>query len=782
MNNIRINRIYLKNFKHVKEATINFDNKDLVVLDGPNGFGKTTIFDATELVITGKISRIINTIDGRLGYEHTLFSNSSEVDTEIRIEFENNGEKVVIGKRIDSTKRLSQTEKKPDNWKIFQTYCLPDFMCEFVEGEMIAPKDVEEKLDIPDSERFFNLFYYVQQEENTLFLKKSGTERMKAISSLFDTEKEEKELAVIKQAKKRIRDKKRAISGQVKEMETLFDNSKDELSKIDHEKQGDISYFKLLNVTPELEWDKENVVVNINSREKYLEELRAIYKLRKSMDDFLSTQLNNQINNYVGNNDLFLNTINYANFLTKYDAYTTLKTKERSLLRLQHLFSKAEIKKTIEVSTFTDINQILNLSLSISEIKKEIDDLNAIKTKMNDFSQTIQQFKNTREELLKSFNEFKEPDESDCPVCGHTFESFSDLITSIKEKEHKFERMTDDEGKLYEQKLDDFYTKYVMAINQAIKNYLSESKNIIPDKFYDSLIVAVKMKDQILEFIKWCTAHTIQIDKFLNTNRTEVTNSESNFQGLTECILSKIKTVNPAYKDHEEKEFVFKNIFNSSETDLKNIELANITKKAEYLNSLFYRNESSKSKRLQTALKKSQKQEEKLIEAEKRIEDIIQVYETNITSHWKKIIRDIEIPFFIYSGKIIQNYQLGCGLFICEKDSFEKSIMFVSGKDNDHDAINYLSSGQLSSLVIAFTLALNKVYEKKSLGILLIDDPVQTMDEINIASFVELLRNDFCQKQIILSTHEEEISKYMRYKFSKYNLSTKRINVRNEFY
>ncbi|OTO21445.1 hypothetical protein A5875_002826 [Enterococcus sp. 3H8_DIV0648] len=108
--------------------------------------------------------------------------------------------------------------------------------------------------------------------------------------------------------------------------------------------------------------------------------------------------------------------------------------------------------------------------------------------------------------------------------------------------------------------------------------------------------------------------------------------------------------------------------------------------------------------------------------------------------------------------------------------------MFVSSSENDHDAINYLSSGQLSGLVIAFTLALNKVYEQKALDILLIDDPVQTMDEINVASFVELLRNDFNHKQIILSTHEEDISKYIRYKFSKYNLVTKRINVKDKLY
>lgn len=68
------------------------------------------------------------------------------------------------------------------------------------------------------------------------------------------------------------------------------------------------------------------------------------------------------------------------------------------------------------------------------------------------------------------------------------------------------------------------------------------------------------------------------------------------------------------------------------------------------------------------------------------------------------------------------------------------------------------------------------------MDILLIDDPVQTMDEINMVSFVELLRNEFRNKQIFLSTHEDDISRFMRYKFSKYNLETLRLNVKDRLY
>ena len=60
-----------------------------------------------------------------------------------------------------------------------------------------------------------------------------------------------------------------------------------------------------------------------------------------------------------------------------------------------------------------------------------------------------------------------------------------------------------------------------------------------------------------------------------------------------------------------------------------------------------------------------------------------------------------------------------------------------------------MSSGQISAVVISLTLALNKVYASR-FGTVLIDDPVQTMDYVNMSSLIEVLRNDFSEKQIIL--------------------------------
>ncbi|MEB8638210.1 hypothetical protein P4H32_31735, partial [Bacillus cereus] len=165
------------------------------------------------------------------------------------------------------------------------------------------------------------------------------------------------------------------------------------------------------------------------------------------------------------------------------------------------------------------------------------------------------------------------------------------------------------------------------------------------------------------------------------------------------------------------------------------------------------------------------------------------LYNNKINTYRGKMISDIEIPFYIYSGKIIQTHQRGIGVFIKEEregqsidDNQLKAINFVPPEKTDHDIVHTFSSGQLASTVIAFTLALHKVYSKQGISTLLIDDPVQTMDEMNMVSLVELLRNDFHDRQIILSTHEEKVSLYLRYKFFKYGYSVGNVNVKDELY
>ena len=54
------------------------------------------------------------------------------------------------------------------------------------------------------------------------------------------------------------------------------------------------------------------------------------------------------------------------------------------------------------------------------------------------------------------------------------------------------------------------------------------------------------------------------------------------------------------------------------------------------------------------------------------------------------------------------------------------------------------------------------------------------MDDINMISFVELLRREFSESQIILSTHEDSFANYIKYKFSKYNIRSQSVTLKND--
>lgn len=156
------------------------------------------------------------------------------------------------------------------------------------------------------------------------------------------------------------------------------------------------------------------------------------------------------------------------------------------------------------------------------------------------------------------------------------------------------------------------------------------------------------------------------------------------------------------------------------------------------------------------------------------------IYDTKLDTYKKMTLEKLRIPLLIYTGKILQDYQNGLGVFIDQDE-----MRFVSNGDAKHDILNTFSSGQLSGFVMAFLFAMNKQYIKKSsddVGFILIDDPVQTMDDINIASLIEVMRNDFADKQIILSTHEVDKENYILYKFLKYNLIGQSFNVKENLY
>jgi len=89
-----------------------------------------------------------------------------------------------------------------------------------------------------------------------------------------------------------------------------------------------------------------------------------------------------------------------------------------------------------------------------------------------------------------------------------------------------------------------------------------------------------------------------------------------------------------------------------------------------------------------------------------------------------------------------------------------------------------LSAGNLNTAALTLFLALH-LSVKPELPCLLIDDPVQSMDEVHIAQFAALLRTLAKQKgrQIIIAVHEKQLYDYLALELSPAYLDDRLITI-----
>lgn len=74
-----------------------------------------------------------------------------------------------------------------------------------------------------------------------------------------------------------------------------------------------------------------------------------------------------------------------------------------------------------------------------------------------------------------------------------------------------------------------------------------------------------------------------------------------------------------------------------------------------------------------------------------------------------------------------------------------------------YDAGPVLSSSQLNSFAVSLFLAMNLALPAPALGLTVLDDPLQSLDSINLLGLVDVLRRFRAHRQIIVSTHEERL-------------------------
>ena len=770
---IKIKKIRLRNFKVYLDKTLDFENSSLIVFDGPNGFGKTTIFDAIELLFTGVIRRYSHLknrlIDGReIRTENPFYHSEGDgLPILLKVQFEFNGEDYFIARQTKDRENLVTSI----DFANFQLYALSSFED--------SPSSVNRKDDSylkeflgPNYKNDFEFLNYIEQEDSRYLLKVPEQKKRESISYLFNTVEFQKKINVFSSTEVKLKEyrdnfyrKKEELKGEINDIKK---------ASISQEK---VEYFKLFP-NDNFKWDEEKIDFKNLSYNSILDKeigiLSRIEEFFKNKDAFLKKSYNSKIDRILSDESSLLRIFYYDHF----------RGNEKKLFWEKKL--SEEIEKLVNKLDNFSFQELVNKEYDLSErLQKELisesdftktyhNKIQQLKTayhNSNNASKIYENLLSSRDILKSHLREYHTSIEENglCSLCGYDWESSELLLLNIEKQKKELETLNKATNLDLVSQKGSFIENEVVKLNELLIDLslgFSYDKSYFDEDFFDEEKKKIDFEiKQRLNSLK--IGHT----EYISTNIRIPEDDEQIVQ-----FLDLIDSKKEIYDENSIKSYfieVYNQYFKNNPERLKELNFSDFQKKKSYVKYIYslFLNETINLKA--KSLEEANSLHLKSIDSLRVVSDILDSLKNTLKWYNAQLINDIELLFHIYSGRIVQNFYGGLGLFIINKND---KIKFVTSPNKTYDAVFSMSNGQLSALIISFTLALNKKYSSNKL--LFIDDPIQSMDDMNTAGFVEVLRNEFSDSQIFISTHEENMSTYIRYKFKKFNISSLRIDTR----
>lgn len=545
----------MENYKLFVKETLNFED-GLNIFDGPNGYGKTSVFDAIEFVITGTIKRIINNkaINGSLKYSHIFLANDSRKDTIIKSEFNikdasGDSHKIVIAKKILGVNTTdSRAERNPKKLaEITQTYFLPSFETEELRDDYLIPSYQLASKQIEwfgsTSQSMYNMLYYVQQEDRLEFFKTTEKERVGSIDVLFQINDEKIKLREITQAQKKL--KNTIIRGLDERINTLTVNLSAGVSLSTPNKP---EYFRLLS--RDFPWDIETlrfsneadfqeilkVILGIKAFRQEIESYETDLKNRKGID-FLSLAEEEQ-------QDRLRSFLFYSTIGEKLEDYIE-KQKALNFLNKQYELSVNE--KYVEID-YQQLSKALDIEIDINQIQSLIESYTYNQSNTKTTQQTLQSVLQIRQQLINKSTELLGDNPSGiCQYCGFDWKDSKILSENITTTTKNLEKLADGTIqqciKIIEQLKEIFVSKLKQVMENKQKEYLSD--NLFKEFFR---LHSPKFMQQSVD-----TSYILSLFKIENTLvfSSDPQKNANAIAQLQNMIKSSIKLLPPEYESNK---------------------------------------------------------------------------------------------------------------------------------------------------------------------------------------------------------------------------------------
>ena len=850
---MKIKKILIKNFKNIKETRIIDFQENVTLFVGPNGFGKTTIFDAIELSLTGKIRRIEESdySDGRSSFSTPYFQNNPEEDTFIELTLTNDeGSSLIVSSLYKSSMNAEGSNVPKFSFSKFKrTVRFEPEPLEDLDG--LSERDIQKVISQflgYESEDYslgdtFDLFHYIQQDETAYYLKQKEKDRKEQLNFLLNIEnyvnrknKLECLRSILSSTEKELRAKK----GKLKNSPIKNDNLYSKLSL-----RADTDFaFNNKSIVFDDELSKESLNIYLSEIEK-LQEFRDSfspkdYFLRKQSEEFEREVLEDEdfisyilvrkivenqenIESIKQNHSLISNEKNYSYFLLKnyIEQLESLENDSRIFKRGKILKSllDVEIDKLNIESIKNSLNSFVGWEFGkvwLERFDSKLTNYKNKKEQLDDGTDSV----NKLLEIRSRLKEHSDNNHSECVFCGYDWIESKNLllayeettnqlrknltnfeieVSNLVEELNQLKMELQNQIQMEQEKLFVVPDDLLVAI-RSISNYdfpesfgnlavmnsemepmlvdenvslrkfeilkkelisLLQEKQLIPNEVYDTFLRVVNKRvnfEKLLEKYSILAGESIrEFGISFGLLPISLHKFEENKDGLLvflKELRSQIVFDNSKSSDLQN---LFDKYFESNEKTFEDCTIESINQKREYIINQF---------ELQslTMFHQIEKRLQIIEQTITYLQDRVRELNNNINSYQEQMIQKLKLPFYMYTAKILQNYQQGMGVLLTTQNN--SNIRFIANSNSEQDVMYQLSSGQVAVISFAFTLALNTTFKiSKEFRFLSIDDPIQDMDSMNVYALIDLIRHSLSDYQIILSTHNDGSAMFIKYKF-----------------
>jgi exonuclease SbcC len=471
-------KVYIKNFKGLRRVNIVDLDESTTLLTGPNGFGKTTIFDAIELCLTGSLHRTEvkkGVTNDRKDYIKPFFQNDVNDEVTLKLLLENKrGEKLTIVRHLHKDKKkrpkVDGKENKAHEFGILnlftenidsfsqQSFDL-DNAEEFTQGRI---SDFFEFADTDiDIGSIYPIFNYLQQEETTFFLKKSEHDRKNSLGFLLRTDTQEEKLKSINEKHKKLCD--------------LRDFFNEKLIAIKSNTPENFEYKKVFP-GQEIDFDVKEPFVDVIDSDLHVKSDGYISKINKlstfikqfTPAEFRLKENSEKVKSLIISAHEFKEHYVLQNFLqdSKYKKLQALfkDINNKELIEgfiLQNILNQADtaikVNKTIEnISKFKEakgkdkdnyLKPLVTTFLpnSLDSHTSLVSSRNSLSTNLQGLNKTVFELKNTIRDLEEHFSKLQSKEDiCKCPYCGSKFGDLDQLSISMKDRLVTFDSLTSD--------------------------------------------------------------------------------------------------------------------------------------------------------------------------------------------------------------------------------------------------------------------------------------------------------------------------------------------------